>query len=79
MGWFGPRGLASVVLALVVLEDDTELSGIDTLVLATLVTVIASIFLHGLSARALSRRYGEWARRLPEDSPELSEPATAGD
>jgi NhaP-type Na+/H+ or K+/H+ antiporter len=70
VGWFGPRGLASIVLALVVLEQDKELSSIDTVVLATLVTVIMSIFLHGLSAGPLARRYGGWAQRLPRTAPE---------
>lgn len=70
VGWFGPRGLASVVLALVVLEGDEELQSIDTLILATLLTVILSIVLHGLSAGPLARRYGEWSRRLPATAPE---------
>ncbi len=74
VGWFGPRGLASVVLALVVLEQDAELDGIKTIVLTTLVTVILSIFLHGFSAAHLSRRYGEWADELPADAPELRYP-----
>lgn len=79
VGWFGPRGLASVVLALVVLEQDAELSGIDTLVLTTLVTVVASIVLHGVSAAPLARRYGEWAKGLPADAPELRDPGSGTD
>ncbi len=73
MGWFGPRGLASVVLALVVLEEENKLTHIDTLVLTTLVTVILSIVAHGFSAAPLSRRYGAWAATLPADAPELGE------
>lgn len=72
IGWFGPRGLASIVLALVVLEQDDELHSIDTLVLTTLVTVILSIVLHGLSAGPLARRYGGWSKALPPDAPELA-------
>jgi sodium/hydrogen antiporter len=71
IGWFGPRGLASVVLALVVLEQDRQLASIDTLVLTTLVTVILSVVVHGFSAAPLSRRYGAWAATLPPDAPEL--------
>jgi NhaP-type Na+/H+ or K+/H+ antiporter len=70
IGWFGPRGLASVVLALVVLEEDQQLANIDTLVLATLVTVLLSIVAHGFSAGPLGRRYGEWAATLPPQSAE---------
>ena len=71
IGWFGPRGLASVVLALVILEDDRQLPHIETLVLTTLTTVILSIIVHGLSAAPLSGRYGAWAATLPPGSPEL--------
>lgn len=77
VGWFGPRGLASIVLALVVLEQDDELRAIDTVVLTTLVTVILSILLHGLSAGPLTRRYGGWAKALPPDAPELAGPDDA--
>ena len=40
IGWFGPRGLASVVLALVVLEEDRQLPHVETVVTTTLTTVI---------------------------------------
>ncbi len=71
VGWFGPRGLASVVLALVVLDEYRELPHIETVVMTTLTTVILSIVAHGLSAAPLSGRYGAWAATLPPDSPEL--------
>lgn len=73
IGWFGPRGLASVVLALVVLEQEQQIPNVDTLVLATLVTVILSVVAHGVSAAPLSRRYGEWAATLPPHAPERGE------
>jgi sodium/hydrogen antiporter len=73
IGWFGPRGLASVVLALVVLEQDRQLANVDTLVLATLATVILSILAHGFSAAPLARRYGEWAASLRPQAPERGE------
>ncbi len=50
MGWFGPRGLASIVLGLVFLEQETRLPGEDTIRLVVIVTVFISIFAHGLSA-----------------------------
>ncbi len=73
MGWFGPRGLASVVLALVVLEEDQQLANIDTVVLTTLFTVILSIVVHGFSAGPLSGRYAGWVATLPPDASELNE------
>jgi NhaP-type Na+/H+ or K+/H+ antiporter len=50
MGWFGPRGLASIVLGLVFLEQETHLPGEETIRLVVIATVFMSIFAHGLSA-----------------------------
>jgi NhaP-type Na+/H+ or K+/H+ antiporter len=50
MGWFGPRGLASIVLGLVYLEGQANLPGESTIRLAVMATVLLSIFAHGLSA-----------------------------
>ena len=50
MGWFGPRGLASIVLGLVYLEQETRQPAESTIRLAVMVTVLLSIFAHGLSA-----------------------------
>jgi NhaP-type Na+/H+ or K+/H+ antiporter len=57
VGWFGPRGLASVVFALLALED---LGGkvADTAVAVIAVTVLLSVITHGASAEPLARRYG---------------------
>ncbi len=59
IGWFGPRGLASIIFAAVVIED---LSGsiahpvVDVMV----VTVTLSILAHGVTAPWGSNRYGSW-------------------
>jgi sodium/hydrogen antiporter len=58
MGWFGPRGLASIVLGLVYLEHAEHSPGADTIRLAVMVTVLLSIFAHGLTAMPGMRRYG---------------------
>ena len=50
MGWFGPRGLASIVLGLVYLEQEMNLPGESTIRVVVMVTVLLSIFAHGLSA-----------------------------
>jgi NhaP-type Na+/H+ or K+/H+ antiporter len=50
MGWFGPRGLASIVLGMVYLEQETHLPGESTIRLTVMATVFLSIFAHGLSA-----------------------------
>ena len=70
MGWFGPRGLASIVLGLVFLEREIELSGESTIRLATIATVLLSIFAHGLSAQPgialYARRVAGFAANAPE-------------
>ena len=58
MGWFGPRGLASIVFALIALENDIP----DRQVLLTTVMLIIllSVFLHGLSSVPLVAAYSRW-------------------
>ena len=66
MGWFGPRGLASIVLGLVYLEQERHLPGEEITRVAVMATVLLSIFAHGLTAgpgirlhaRLISRRTG---------------------
>ena len=72
MGWFGPRGLASIVLGLVYLEHHTEGSATSTTIrLAVMLTVLASIFAHGLSALPGMEVYERRIRTLSPDAPEL--------
>ncbi|MDF7799971.1 cation:proton antiporter [Pontiellaceae bacterium B1224] len=54
MGWFGPRGLASVVFAVIVLDAKVEHG--HTIALTALCTILLSILLHGLSANPVVRR-----------------------
>jgi len=57
VGWFGPRGLASVVFALIALEDLGE-SEASSAVAVIAVTVLLSVLVHGATADPLARRYG---------------------
>jgi NhaP-type Na+/H+ or K+/H+ antiporter len=70
MGWFGPRGLASIVLGLVYLEGETNLPGESTIKLAVAATVLLSIFLHGLTALPGISRYATAIAKLNNDAPE---------
>jgi NhaP-type Na+/H+ or K+/H+ antiporter len=72
MGWFGPRGLASIILVLVVAEEVPELPGLGPILATVTMTVLASVVLHGLSAPLLSRAYARRVRRMDADAPELS-------
>ena len=70
MGWFGPRGLASIVLGLVYLESETNLPGESTIRLAVMATVLLSIFAHGLTALPGINRYAKTIGSLGPDAPE---------
>lgn len=70
MGWFGPRGLASIVLGLVYLEEEIHLPGEETIKLAVIVTVLASIFAHGFSALPGIERYARRVAALDHTAPE---------
>ena len=59
LGWFGPRGAASIVFALLLLEDDA-LPHQDVILTTVFVTVGLSVLAHGLSAAPLSNRYADW-------------------
>ncbi|MCG6953433.1 MAG: cation:proton antiporter [Betaproteobacteria bacterium] len=70
IGWFGPRGLASIVLALVYLEEQVHLPGESTIRLAVMATVLLSIFAHGFSALPGIRRYATAVEVLDAGAPE---------
>jgi NhaP-type Na+/H+ or K+/H+ antiporter len=71
MGWFGPRGLASIVLGLVYLEREAHLPGESTIRLTVMATVLISIFAHGLSAMPGIRVYTARISGLPPAAPEF--------
>jgi sodium/hydrogen antiporter len=62
IGWFGPRGLATIVFAILVLDE--KLPGNDTIMLAAGWTVLLSVIAHGVTANPLIRRMA--ARRSTE-------------
>ncbi|MEV1027103.1 cation:proton antiporter [Streptomyces sp. NPDC050264] len=72
IGWFGPRGLASVVFGLLLVEEQ-HVPGMELLGRVIAVTVALSILLHGMSAVALAKRYGAWYRKAAERRPGLRE------
>jgi NhaP-type Na+/H+ or K+/H+ antiporter len=65
-GWFGPRGLASIVFTVIVL-DEAQLPGIKTITVVVVFTIVLSVYAHGLSARPLVDRYASWFATHPED------------
>jgi NhaP-type Na+/H+ or K+/H+ antiporter len=66
LGWFGPRGLASIVFAVIVVEE-SQLPHESLILVAIYVTVGLSVLAHGLSAAPLADRYARWYERHPDD------------
>lgn len=64
VGWFGPRGLASIVFGVLLIED-ASLPGERTMLLATVATIALSVVVHGLSAGPLTARYARWHASHP--------------
>jgi sodium/hydrogen antiporter len=54
IGWFGPRGLATIVFAVLILDE--KLPGNDTIMLAAGWTVLLSVIAHGVTANPLVNR-----------------------
>jgi NhaP-type Na+/H+ or K+/H+ antiporter len=75
MGWFGPRGLASIVFALIALED--MIPGIEVVVATVAITVGLSVLLHGASSAWGAARYGAWYAAAVAREPNLVEGGAA--
>lgn len=66
MGWFGPRGLATIVYA-VLFVATTELSGVSTITTVAVITVGVSVFAHGLTSYPGSQKYADWYEAQDHD------------
>ncbi|MFI6655283.1 cation:proton antiporter [Streptomyces sp. NPDC050523] len=77
IGWFGPRGPASLVFGLLALEE--HLPGMTTLNGVIAVTVGLSVLVHGATAPFLGNRYGNWFTKTLRTEPGLRENALTSD
>jgi NhaP-type Na+/H+ or K+/H+ antiporter len=71
MGWFGPRGLASVVFALLAIEELGTSDVVGRAVSAVAFTVLLSVVVHGISAGPIGRRY---ALGHSDSTPDVGDP-----
>jgi NhaP-type Na+/H+ or K+/H+ antiporter len=80
VGWFGPRGLASIVFALIALESLNLDDSRRTVLVTISMTVLLSVVAHGVTAEPFARRYGAWvARTRPSvELDETAEPRSRG-
>jgi NhaP-type Na+/H+ or K+/H+ antiporter len=76
LGWFGPRGLASIVFA-VILVEDADLANESVLLNTIFFTIGLSVLLHGLTATPLTARYAGWFSAHPRDAAPRFESAPA--
>jgi NhaP-type Na+/H+ or K+/H+ antiporter len=74
LGWFGPRGLASIVFVLLLLEE-TELPQRSLLLASVTVTVALSVYAHGLTAWPGANRYADWYDAHAQEHPAMPESA----
>jgi NhaP-type Na+/H+ or K+/H+ antiporter len=65
LGWFGPRGLASILFVLLVVEEG-ELAAGSAIQSIVMLTVLLSALLHGATAYPLARRYGAYVGKRRE-------------
>ena len=70
MGWFGPRGLATIVLGLIVVAEAPLLTGREKIEQVVALTVLFSVLLHGLTAAPLSAAYARRVDGMSSDAPE---------
>jgi NhaP-type Na+/H+ or K+/H+ antiporter len=67
LGWFGPRGLASIVFAVIVVQE-AQLPHTGTILVTTYATVGLSVFAHGITAAPLATRYAAWYEAHPRSA-----------
>ena len=61
VGWFGPRGLASIVFAVLILQAE-PIPNLDIILATISLTVVVSVYAHGVTALPLTERYVSWMR-----------------
>ncbi|AWK71759.1 sodium:proton antiporter [Rhodococcus oxybenzonivorans] len=65
LGWFGPRGLATIVFVILIFEESGELPHEELLLTTAVITIGLSVLAHGLTAAPLADRYAKWFRHHP--------------
>jgi sodium/hydrogen antiporter len=73
IGWFGPRGLATIVFAVLVLDE--KLPGNDTIILAAGWTVLLSVIVHGVTANPIVKAMGARSSQGPREMQKPSAPS----
>jgi NhaP-type Na+/H+ or K+/H+ antiporter len=64
VGWFGPRGLASIVFAVLIVQGD-PIPSLHLILMTITATIILSVYAHGVTALPLTDRYVAWRQAHP--------------
>jgi NhaP-type Na+/H+ or K+/H+ antiporter len=78
LGWFGPRGLASIVFVLILLQE-TDLPERSLMLTVVTWTVALSVYAHGLTAGPGATRYANWYHALHEHHRVMPESASVAE
>jgi NhaP-type Na+/H+ or K+/H+ antiporter len=78
LGWFGPRGLASIVFVLLLVEQ-TELAERPLMLTVVTWTVALSVLAHGLTALPGANRYADWYAAHTKEHPSMPETVPVAD
>jgi NhaP-type Na+/H+ or K+/H+ antiporter len=73
LGWFGPRGLASIVLGLIFLTEKADLASESLIVMTVVATVLLSVFAHGISSAPTINVYARQVEKMPPQTLERQE------
>lgn len=73
LGWFGPRGTASILYIFMVLDVEDLVTGADLIYEVAMITVFLSVILHGVTAAPLARYYGNRITFLGEERSDTME------
>ncbi|BCD97398.1 cation:proton antiporter [Marinagarivorans cellulosilyticus] len=65
VGWFGPRGLASIVFIIMLMQSDITYS--ETIINTATIAIMLSVILHGITAFPWSKRFKQGAPKTPAD------------
>ena len=74
LGWFGPRGLASIILGMIMIKEEAGIPGQLLIEYAVMATVLLSVFAHGVTAAPGINLYARQMDKLPEEAPEKGNP-----
>ncbi len=69
LGWFGPRGLASILFALLVMQE-VEGANAELIFTVAMWTVLVSVYAHGVTASPWAKRLGAQLSKMPDDQAE---------